>query len=66
LPSSLIHQILSDPLLKSSQINVITSNGVVTLSGGVDSQQSSDRAMQITRSVKDVQLVENNLAVKGS
>jgi hyperosmotically inducible protein len=57
---------LSDPLLKSSQINVITSNGVVTLSGGVDSQQSSDRAMQITRSVKDVQLVENNLAVKGS
>jgi hyperosmotically inducible protein len=58
--------ILRDPLLKSLQINVITTNGVVTLSGGVDSQQSIDRAMQITQSVKDVKSVENDLAVKGS
>jgi hyperosmotically inducible protein len=58
--------ILSDPLLKSSQINVTTTNGVVTLNGIVDSQQSIDRAMEIARSVKDVQSVENSLAVKGS
>ena len=57
--------ILSDPLLKSSQINVTTTNGVVTLNGVVDSQQSIDRAMEIARSVKDVQSVENDLAVKG-
>jgi hyperosmotically inducible protein len=58
--------ILKDPLLKSLQINVITTNGVVMLSGGVDSQQSIDRAMEITRSVKDVKSVENGLTVKGS
>jgi hyperosmotically inducible protein len=58
--------ILSDPLLKVSQINVTTTNGVVTLNGVVDSQQSIDRAMEITRSVKDVKSVENGLSVKGS
>jgi len=57
--------ILSDPLLKVSQINV-TTNRVVTLSGVVDSQQSIDRAMEIARSVKDMKSVENGLVVKGS
>jgi len=56
-------EILSDPLLKVSQINVTTTNGVVKLSGKVDSQQSIDRAMEIARSVKDVKSVENGLAL---
>ena len=54
-------EILSDPLLKVSQINVTTTNGVVSLSGTVDSQQSIDRALEIARSVKDVKSVENGL-----
>jgi hypothetical protein len=54
-------EILSDPLLKVSQINVTTTNGVVSLSGTVDSQQSIDRALAIARSVKDVKSVENGL-----
>jgi hyperosmotically inducible protein len=54
-------EILSDPLLKVSQINVTTTNGVVSLSGTVDSQQSIDRALRIARSVKDVKSVENGL-----
>ena len=58
--------ILRDPLLKSFQINVITTNGAVTLNGVVDSQQSIDRAMEIARSIKDVKSVENGLSVKGS
>jgi hyperosmotically inducible protein len=58
--------ILRDPLLKVSQINVITTDRVVTLNGVVDSQQGIDRAMEIARSVKDVKSVENGLAVKGS
>lgn len=58
--------ILSDSLLKVFQINVITTNGVVTLSGGVDSQQSIDRAVEIAQGVKDVKSVENDLVVKGS
>ena len=58
--------ILSDPMLKSFQINVITTSGGVTLNGVVDSQQSIDRAMEIARSIKDVKSVENGLSVKGS
>ena len=59
-------EILSDPLLKVSQINVTTVNGVVKLSGLVDSQQSSDRAIEIAHSVKNVRSVENGLIVKSS
>ncbi len=57
-------EILSDPLLKVSQINVTTTNNVVVLSGVVDSQQSIDRAMEIAHSVKNVKSVENKLVVK--
>jgi hyperosmotically inducible protein len=59
-------EILGDALLKVSQINVVTTDGVVTLSGDVDSQQSIDRAMEIAQSVKDVKSVENGLVVKSS
>ena len=58
-------EILSDPLLKVSQISVTTTNGVVKLSGVVDSQQSIDRAVEIVRSNRNVKSVENNLVVKG-
>ena len=54
-------EILSEPLLKVSQISVTTTNGVVKLSGTVDSQQSIDRAVELARSVKDVKSVENGL-----
>jgi hyperosmotically inducible protein len=59
-------EILSDPLLKVAQINVVTTNGVVKLSGDVDSQQSIDRALEIVRSNRDVKSVENSLAVKAT
>jgi hyperosmotically inducible protein len=58
-------EILSDPLLKVSQISVTTTNGVVTLTGVVASQQNIDRAMEIARS-QNVKSVENRLAVKGA
>lgn len=57
-------EIAIDPLLKAFQITVTTKNGVVKLSGIVDSQQSIDRALEITRNVKNVQSTENNLVVK--
>jgi hyperosmotically inducible protein len=59
-------EIASDPVLKMSQITVTTTKGVVRLSGVVDSQQSVDRALEITRKVKDVQVTENNLVVKSA
>lgn len=48
-------------MLNVSQIEVTTTNGVVRLSGTVNSQQSIDRAMEIARSVKDVKSVDTAL-----
>ena len=59
-------EILSDPLLKASQIDVTTTNGVVTLTGVVDSQQSIDRALEIVRSSPNVKSVENSLVIKSA
>jgi len=50
--------------LKSFQIGVETYKGVVQLSGFVNSQQAVDKAGEITRSVKGVTGVKNNLIVK--
>lgn len=59
-------EIAKDPVLKMSQISVTTTKGIVRLSGAVDSQQSIDRALEITRNVKDVQATENGLVVKSA
>jgi osmotically-inducible protein OsmY len=56
--------ILGDPLLKASQIEVKTENGVVKLAGVADSQQSIDRVKAIAQSVTDVKAVESELVVK--
>jgi len=58
--------ILNDPLLKVLQVNVTTTNGIVTLGGVVDSKQSIDRAVEIARRVKEVKSVENSLVVEGA
>ena len=54
----------ADDFLKSFQIGVETYKGIVQLSGFVNSQQAVDKAGQITRSVKGVASVKNNLIVK--
>jgi hyperosmotically inducible protein len=53
-----------DDFLKSFQIGVETYKGIVQLSGFVNSRQAVDKAGQITRSVKGVKAVKNNLIVK--
>jgi len=53
-----------DDFLKSFKISVETFKGVVQLSGFVNSQQAVDKAVEITRSVKGVSSVKNNLIVK--
>jgi hyperosmotically inducible protein len=59
-------EIAKDPMLKVSQISVETKNGVVRLSGVVDSPQSIDRVLEIIRNVKNVQSTENGLVVKSA
>jgi osmotically-inducible protein OsmY len=53
-----------DNFLKSFQISVETYKGTVQLSGFVNSQQAVAKAGEITRSVKGVRSVKNNLIVK--
>jgi len=56
--------ILNESGLKTMQINVKTYQGVVQLSGFVDSAQSVSKAGEVARQVKDVVSVENSLVVK--
>ncbi len=56
--------LVSDPLLKASDIKVTTVNGTVQLSGMVESQQVIDRAAEVASKQKDVKLLQNNLTVK--
>jgi osmotically-inducible protein OsmY len=56
--------ILADDFLKSFQIGVESHNGIVQLSGFVDSQKAIDKAVQITKSVEGVKSVRNDLIVK--
>ena len=56
--------ILSEPGLKVLQINVDTVGAVVTLTGTVDAQASSDKAKQVAGAVSGVKQVENQLSVK--
>jgi osmotically-inducible protein OsmY len=53
-----------DDLLKSFQIGVETYKGTVQLSGFVNSQNAVSKAGEITKSVKGVRSVKNNLIVK--
>jgi osmotically-inducible protein OsmY len=54
----------ADDFLKSFKISVETFKGSVQLSGFVNSQQAVDKASEITRSVKGVTSVKNDLIVK--
>jgi hyperosmotically inducible protein len=58
--------ILRDPDLKTLEISVVTTGGVVSLTGAVDSQQSVDRAAAVARDNPNVKSVENHLTVKGA
>lgn len=56
--------IFNESTLKTLQINVKTYQGVVQLSGFVDSAQSVRKAGEVARQVEDVKSVQNDLIVK--
>ena len=58
--------IVSEPGLRAAQINVDTADGVVTLTGSVDSPQKAERATQVAQAVTGVKSVDNRLDVKSS
>jgi hyperosmotically inducible periplasmic protein len=53
----------SDDVVKAHQINVDTQEGIVTLSGSVDSSTSRERAVQLARATDGVASVVDNLIV---
>jgi hyperosmotically inducible protein len=56
--------ILNEPTLKAAEINVETFKGSVQLSGFVSSQTEINKAIEITRSVKGVHSVKNDMRQK--
>ena len=56
--------IFAEPGLKALQINVDTAEGVVTLSGSVDSIASSNRAADLAGAMAGVRRVDNRLMPK--
>lgn len=58
--------IVGEPSLEVLQIDVDTVNGMVTLTGTVDSAQSSDRAKELAGAVEGVKSVDNRLTVKSA
>lgn len=49
--------------VKGRDISVLTDNGVVNLSGTVNSKDESDRATALATKVKSVKAVHNNLKI---
>ena len=56
--------VFAEPGLKTLQIGVDTKDGVVTLSGTVDTPVMKERAMQIAQHVEGVRSVVDNIAIK--
>jgi hyperosmotically inducible periplasmic protein len=54
----------SDQLVKGGGLKVDVKNGVVTLSGQVDEPKAKTRAEKVTRKVKGVKQVINNLTIR--
>jgi hyperosmotically inducible protein len=55
---------LADDLVKSSQIEVTTQNGVVTLTGNVDSEEAKNKAIELARATKGVKNVVDMISAR--
>jgi hyperosmotically inducible protein len=56
--------IFNEPNLKSAEINVETYKGTVQLSGFVGSEAAANKAVEVTRGVKGVKSVKNDMRIK--
>ncbi|VEB50846.1 Osmotically inducible protein OsmY [Salmonella enterica subsp. enterica] len=57
-------KLLADDLVPSRKVKVETTDGVVQLSGTVETQEQSDRAESIAKAVDGVKSVKNDLKVQ--
>lgn len=56
--------LLEDNLVKATEVNVETMKGVVQLNGFVSSDAAMNQAVKVTRSIKGVTSVKNNMRIK--
>ena len=56
--------LINDPQLKAREINVETFKGTVQLSGFVSSRDDISKAVMLTRGIKGVTAVKNDMIVK--
>lgn len=57
-------ELVNDPVVKATEVNVETFKGVVQLSGFVISQAAANKAVEIARNVKGVKSVKNDMRIK--
>jgi hyperosmotically inducible protein len=57
-------RLAADGKVSAFEINVDTTNGVVTLTGNVDSQEAKDQALKLARETSGVQEVRDMIAVR--
>ena len=57
-------KLASDQVVKGGALQVVVKQGVVTLSGTVDSKEQQERAPKLARKVKGVKQVINNIALR--
>ena len=56
--------LVDDPAVKATEVNVETFKGRVQLSGFVSSQMAMNEAVRITRGIKGVTEVQNDMRIK--
>jgi len=64
ITSKVLKAISGEPTLKSAEINVETSKGVVLLTGFVNSAAAENTATELARYVKGVTLVRDGIWIK--
>ena len=57
-------KLAADGKVSASEINVHTADGVVTLTGNVDSQEAKDQALKLARETSGVRDVKDMIAVR--
>jgi osmotically-inducible protein OsmY len=56
-------RLATDPDVKGGALDVAVKDGVVTIKGRVDTEKGKDRATKLTKKVKGVKEVDNELVV---
>ena len=64
ITSKVKYAIMSEDTLKSAEINVETYKGVVQLSGFVSTDKEIAKAVEVTKAVKGVKSVRNDIHIK--